>query len=129
MTKFHDRLNHNKTRFEELNSETVVVQYADTEFPVDASPIYKRPYTLVNMGATDQIERLWWAISLDQLQVPGDTPIPFLPDSSMKILRDREDGTVETYSVIIEDPQEPCYRYTSAVRDRVIVCTVLESVE
>lgn len=129
MTKFHNRLNHNKTRFEELNSENIIVQYADTEFSVTASPIYKRPYTLVNMGATDQIERLWWAISLSQLEIPEDPPVPFLPDSSMKILREREDGTVETYVVIIEDPQEPCYRYTSAVRDRVIVCTVLESVE
>jgi hypothetical protein len=129
MTKFHDRLSHNKTRFEELNLETVVVEYADTEFPIEASPIYKRPFTLMNMGTTDQIERLWWAISVSQLLIPGDDPTPFLPDSSMKIIRERTDGSVETYAVVLEDPQEPCYRYTSAVRDRIIVCTVLESVE
>ena len=125
---FHQRLNRNRERFEQISEETILFETNDTEFPVLASPILKRPYTIVLTAALTQVERMWWGISVDQLVIPSGTPTPFLPEPGMIIRRELTDRT-EVYSIVSEDPDRPCYRYTSANRDRVIICTVLESVE
>jgi hypothetical protein len=122
-SQFHTRLDFNRQRFEELTTETVLLEAQDTEFPIQASPIKKRPWTMTTMGATLVGERFWWGISVDQLRTNPENPATaFLPDEGMTI--QREDDSV--YRVIREDQDSPYYKYTTANHDRIIVCTIRE---
>ncbi len=122
-SKFHQRLDYNRRRFEEQTTEEVLMRALDTEFPIQASPIKKRPWTLTSMGATTIGERFWWGISVTELRTDPDNPATqFLPDEGMKL--EREDGTV--YTVVREDQESPFYKYTTSNKDRIIVCTIRE---
>lgn len=123
-SQFHSRLDYNRQRFEELTNETVVLAALDTEIPIQASPIKKRPWTMTTMATTLVGERIWWGISIDQLRtVPNNPATAFLPDEGMTL--QREDDTV--YRIVREDQEGPFYKFTSANNDRILVCTVRES--
>ena len=118
---FQQRLGHNAERMTELNSELVGYTHEGTPIgDIIASPIFKRSFTLTSEMSAISVDRQYWAINKDQLEIAD---VPFVPSEGD--LLTRADGTI--FRIARETDNLPPYQYLTSGRNRYLVYSVQES--
>jgi hypothetical protein len=117
MTRYGERLRHNSTRFDDVNSEELTyvrkVAGVSTNITIQGCPILHPPEDYYPIGSSIRIERQCFSVNRSWLVLDS---VPFLPSDSDTIIRGSEQ-----YRVIPPDPNTPHYRYVTNNRERVLI--------
>lgn len=114
---FHSRLDHAGTRFKEMGEE---VTYYDGENSgsLTAFPILQAAEEIVPGLAVTRIEMQLWGIDAADL-IPTTISGEAIPKIGNKIVRSNGDE----FKVVSPGGDEPCFRYATADRERLLVFT------